>query len=243
MPLFDISKLRGVEIPIARINRANEGVDKLRARLVDEIHTHVLPDWFVQSQTKIFFQSHIRRALMLIEGGYEAYLSERGLISFMCVRGIYESTACVFDFCDKLYGLLDEGNFERTAAFILTSLLSARSKELLPDNDNEFDFTATNILSQIDRFSKHVDNARQEYDHFSEFLHPNSLGTSLYFSDEERIDEDRSVVRFTNDSGVHNAAKWLVKAGFLSLLMDAGIGVTEKRLNEHTFLASSPDEQ
>ena len=135
---------------------------------------------------------------MLIDGGYEAYLSGRSLISFMCVRSIYETVACVFNFCDKLHSHLDDGNFEATGNFIHTRLFATRSKDLLEtDRDENFDYTTTNILTQIDRFSKHVADFRKEYGYFSEMLHPNCLGTFLHFSEEEAIDEYRSVVKFS----------------------------------------------
>jgi len=239
MTLFDASKLASDSISAEQIDLANDGVEKLRGRLVAEIHTHIIPDWFVRSQSKVFFQGHVRRALTLIEGGYDEYLSDRSLISFMCVRGIYETVACVFDFCDNLLLLLEEGDFEKTGKFIHTRLFSTRHKDLLDEDDDDFDYTATNILKQIDRFSKHVANSREEYDYFSELLHPNSLGAHLHFSDEEEIDEHQALVKFSKQRETHDVERWLVKAGCLLSLMNIAIGVTEERLSAHTFLKPS----
>jgi hypothetical protein len=238
MVLFDASKFRGTSAQANNIDAANEGIGRLREHLADEIHTHVIPDWFVRSQTKVFFQGHIRRALMLIDGGYEAYLSGKDLVSIICVRSIYETVACVFDFCDRLYAHLDEGDFEATGGFIHMRLMATRSKELLEDVENDgLDYSAPNILGQIDRFSKHVGGARQDYDHLSEMVHPNSLGAALYFSEEEQIDEDRGVVKFAGVPNTHDAGRWLVKAGLLLSLMEVAISLTERRLAEHTFLS------
>jgi hypothetical protein len=237
MPLFDATKLSNYDVSPALIELANEGVERLRARLVNEIVSSVIPDLLVRAQTRIFCQSRIRRCLMFIEGGNEAHLSGRDLVSITCARAIYETVACVFDFCEKLYDHLNEGNFEKTAQFLLGRLLAVRSKEFLKDADDEFDLTATNVLTQIDRFSKkmQIPGVRGDYDLMCEIIHPNSLGAVLHFSEEEQIDEDRSITRFTNVTGSHNAIGSLVMAGSLLLLMDAGIDLTQKRVDRHSF--------
>jgi hypothetical protein len=105
----------------------------------------------------------------------------------------------------------------------------------LKEDKDEFDYTATNILTQIDRLSKHVSDVREEYDYFSDILHPNSLGTLLHFSNHEELDEYRSVVRFTDDNK-QETERWLVVAASLLSLMDIVMSTTEKRLNERSFL-------
>jgi hypothetical protein len=173
---------------------------------------------------------------MFIEGGNEAYLSGRDLVSIICARAIFETVACVFDFCERLYDHLNGNDFEKTAQFVLERLLAVRSKEFLEDPD-EFDFTATNVLTQIDRFSKQLPGIRARYDLLSEITHPNSLGAVLYFSEEEQIDEYRSITRFTNVTSPHNAIGSLVRAGSLLSLMDTGIGLTQKKIDGHSFLS------
>jgi hypothetical protein len=233
--LFDASKLADNRISSEQTDQVNDAVEKLRARLVDEIHTHVIPDWFVLSQTMIFFQGHIRRVLTLIEAAYDEYQRRRAIVSLMCVRGVYETVACVVDFCEDLHSLLDEGDFEKTAYFIDTRMLATRLKDLSKSED-DVDYTATNILKQIDRLSKRVADAREEYDYFSEVLHPNSLGAVLHFSEEYQLNEYESSVKFSDSAKTHKAAFWLVKAGFLLQLMDGVIGVTQARLSSYTFM-------
>jgi hypothetical protein len=233
MPLFSSSRLSNSGISGDLISEANQGIVKLRARLVEEITTSAIPDWHIRSQTKVFFQCHIRRCLMFIEGGHEAYLSGRGLISSMCARAIYETVACVMDFCDKLHEHLNENNFEKTAGFIHVRLFATRSKDLL-ESTNEFDYNAPNVLTQIDRFSKQFPGVR-DYDQLCEILHPNSLGALLHFSDGEELDEYTYVTRFSNDLNARSSIESLVLAGALLTLMDKGISVTERRLDEHSF--------
>lgn len=152
MALFDASQLPDNRISVEQIDIANDAVEKLRARLVDEIHTHVIPDCFVLSQTKVFLQGHIRRVLILIEAAYDEHQRRRAIISLMCVRGVYETVACVVDFCEELHRLLDGGDFEKTAYFIHTRMLATRMKDLSKSED-DLDYTATNILKQVDRLS------------------------------------------------------------------------------------------
>ena len=48
-------------------------------------------------------------------------------------------------------------------------------------NTEAFDYTAVNILKQIDALDKVVPNARRDYDQLSEFAHPNAHGSVYYF--------------------------------------------------------------
>jgi hypothetical protein len=118
MSLFDASKLSSFEIPADLITIANKGVDNLRDRLVDEIDTSCfLPGYLIRWSVQMFFQGHVRRSLMFIEGGYDAFLSGRGLVAYACARAIYETFACVFDFCDKVTEHIQRRNFEKAGAF------------------------------------------------------------------------------------------------------------------------------
>jgi hypothetical protein len=44
-----------------------------------------------------------------------------------------------------------------------------------------YDYTAVNILKQIDALNKVVPNARRSYDQLSEIVHPNAFGSLYYF--------------------------------------------------------------
>ena len=44
---------------------------------------------------------------------------------------------------------------------------------------------ATNILTQVNALDRLVDDIRADYDHLSEYAHPNSLGTFLFFGEME----------------------------------------------------------
>jgi hypothetical protein len=183
MSLFDASKLSSFEIPADLITIANKGVDNLRDRLVDEIDTScLLPGYVIRWSIQMFFQGHVRRSLMFIEGGHDAFLSGRGLVAYACARAIYETFACVFDFCDKVTEHIQSRNFEKAAAFIHGRKFSARMKDFISKDILEtetIDNTAVNILTQIDRLSKSFTELKEEYDFLSERTHPNGLGSLI----------------------------------------------------------------
>jgi hypothetical protein len=56
MELFDAATLSDTDISLELITQANIGVDKLRARLVDEIAMSVIPPILIRSGVQIFFQ-------------------------------------------------------------------------------------------------------------------------------------------------------------------------------------------
>jgi hypothetical protein len=57
----------------------------------------------------------------------------------------------------------------------------AQRFEVKAKNTDDYDYTAVNILKQIDALNKVVPQARRDYDQLSEFVHPNAHGSVLYF--------------------------------------------------------------
>jgi hypothetical protein len=221
MPLFDASTLPDDATAIAEANR---GIEKLRERLVDEIEVPALPPFMlVHSMTQAFLQGQIRRALMFVEGGYEAYVAHRGLVAFACARAIYETVACVVDFCDTLTTKLAQGNFEDTAKFLHNRHFSARMERFV-SNVEGFENKSVNILTLIDKLGKNLPGLKEDYEFLSERTHPNGLGSLHYFWD----DDDNDVIKFSTipkDQG--GALQYLILAGRLMFLMDLRISRLE----------------
>jgi hypothetical protein len=236
MPLFDILRFPNIQIPSNLVKEANDGFDRLCASLVDKIYSNVLPDLLFKSQTRVFFQAHTRRALMLIEGGYDACLSGRNLVAYACARGVYETVVCVADFCDKLQEHLTVGDFKKTVSFIHCRTFAGRSNDFIESNDG-FDYKATNVLTQMQRFSKQLPGVLDDYEFLSELTHPNGLGAVLYFSEEEDIDDSCQVTSFSNNFRPYDAIRSLVNAGCLLSIMDSQIRSTERRLATYSFLS------
>jgi hypothetical protein len=69
------------------------------------------------------------------------------------------------------------------------------------------DTTAVNILTQIDRVSKHVPGFREEYDLLSERTHPNGLGALCHF-----WGLGKDVIRFSDGADQENAVNCLLRA-------------------------------
>jgi hypothetical protein len=180
------------------------------------------------SMVQIFFQGHTRRALMFIEGGYDAYLAGRGLIVYACARAIYETFACVRVFCDQLAVHLANGDLEKTCTFILSRQFSTRmfsDKEVIV---NEIlDTTAVNILTQLDRVSEDFPTFREEYDCLCERTHPNGFGALLHFSE---LDVDYNY-KFSNGLNQDHVISKLLRAGGLLAIMDHEMSVIEAKVS------------
>jgi hypothetical protein len=230
VPLFNPSKLSEFDIPIDNVALANKGINDLRTRLVDKIDcSSILPGLLISSSVQMFFQGHVRRALMFIEGGYDAFLAGRGLVVFACARAVYETFACVCDFCDKLTERLNERNFEKSAAFVSGRIFSTRIQDLVKKETLEteiMDNTSVNILTQIERLSKSFTWLKGEYELLSERTHPNGLGSVDYF-----WSSGEDVVIFSNgDIDQDHVARSLVGAGRLLAIMDDRMKVLEREL-------------
>jgi hypothetical protein len=227
MALFEVSKFSDVDIPRALLVEANSGIDKLRARLVDTIDQSCpIPNVVVRSQVQAFFQGQIRRGLMF--NGYDACLAGRGLVAYTCARAIYETFACVMDFCDKLTDHIAEGDFEKTGAFIHARQFAARMKDFASKEvivKEIIDNTAINILTQIDRVSKHFPGFREDYDYLSEMTHPNGGGAMNYF-----WESGDGIMKFSNAVDQERVMRSLVKAGYLLARMEHGTTFVETKL-------------
>jgi len=234
MPLFEPSKLPKIDIEPKLISLANGGVDRLRARLVDQIVMSPLPWLLIPAEVQAFFQGHVRRALMFIEGGYDAYLASRGLIVYTCARAIYETFAFVMDFCEKLEGHLADSDFEKIGAFVQANQFAARMEEFVERKvivDEVIDNTVVNILTKIQRISKRVPEFLNEYEYLSERTHPNGLGALYYF-----WESGKDVIKFSNSVDHDHSILNLLKAGYLLGVMDITMATTERQLANHKWL-------
>jgi hypothetical protein len=171
---------------------------------------------------------------MFVEGGYEAYAAHRGLVTFTCARAIYETVACVFEFCDTLKDKLVENDFKKIAKFLAARQFAARMEKLSlirvePAMGVEFDNKAVNVLKCIDKLSKHLPNLRQDYEFLSERTHPNCLGALDYFW----VSGEDDKIKFSIPGDQRDALKSLIEAGRLMALMELRISETEREIDAY----------
>jgi hypothetical protein len=179
--MFDKSKLP-TDCPMYEdIDQINRSVASMRSLLKGKVCFEADGDIpMLRSQVEIFFQAHLRRALMFLDGGKLALDTGYGLVTLTAVRCLYESAACVHDFCNQVIKHMDAG--ELTEAVRLAHQRAfAQRFEVKEMNTGTFDYTAVNILKQIDSMGRTVPGARRSYDQLSEIVHPNAFGALLYF--------------------------------------------------------------
>ncbi len=97
-----------------------------------------------------------------------------------------------------------------------------------------FDTTAINILTQIDRVSKHFSGFRDSYDLLSERTHPNGLGALHYFWESGDGDD---VIKFSNSNRAEQerVIESLLVAGKLLVFMEHRMKVMESKLAKHRW--------
>jgi hypothetical protein len=140
-----------------------------------------------------------------------------GLVVATVVRCLYESAACIHDFSNQTIKLIDAGNIP-DAVRLAHRRSFAQRFEVKERNTEMYDYTAVNILTQIDALNKVVPNARQSYDQLSEIVHPNAHGALGYFL---RTAENDSI-RFgkPDDERSRTIGLLLAGASLFSLILD-----------------------
>jgi hypothetical protein len=179
--MFDKTQISPDTAMFEYIEAINLYINRVRSALKDHVDMDPLDDVsMIRGQAEIFFQAHLRRALAFLDGGKYALDAGHGLVALTSIRCLYESAACIHDFCNQVIKLIDTGNMPDAVRLAHQRSLAQRF-EVKEKNTDMYDYTAVNILKQIDALDKVVPQARRDYDQLSEFVHPNAHGTVYYF--------------------------------------------------------------
>jgi hypothetical protein len=202
-----------------QVDDINRSIARVRSFLSETVDISSIDDLpMLRSQVEIFFQAHLRRALAFLEGGKHALDAGHGLVAITAVRCLFESAACIHDFSNQMIKLIDAGNIP-DAVRLAHKRSFAQRFEVRDQNTEMYDYTAVNILTQIDALNKVVPNARRSYDQLSEIVHPNAHGALYYFL---RSGEGENI-RFAkpdDDERSQSIGLLLVGASLFSLIHD-----------------------
>jgi hypothetical protein len=178
------------------IDKLNALYDRLEARKVAKIAVPEAPSGFRASNlVRVYCQSHLRRCLVLARSAYGLFFLENGLVSLICVRGIYETVAVFSAFEQQFLQLTKTGTIQQIHDFAQNKAYATRSKKMIARHGPQV--TATNIQTDIKKLEPVRAKVEEEYDFLSEHTHPAGFGTILYFA-EKLKDED---VYVFNDGG------------------------------------------
>jgi hypothetical protein len=201
----------------------NAVIARLRGKLVSQIS---LPGNARGLRTlnlvRGYLQAHLRRMIMLVDGGHAEFIAGRPLMTEMASRAIYENVANYCDFSEKLKPLCDTENYAAIDVLVRKSSFTARLPTLLSEGDTP----VPSILGKIDKMNKRYADFRSAYDHLSEIVHPNGLGSIVYFarmSQTELTFFDRAAVP-------ERAIQSLISASFMLLFVDYELIEIESRL-------------
>jgi hypothetical protein len=201
-----------------QVDDINRSISHVRSFLSEKVDIDSIEDIpMLHSQVDIFFQAHLRRALAFLEGGKHALDAGHGLVAITAVRCLFESTACIHDFCNRIIRLIDNGNIPDAVRLAHVRSFAQRF-EVMERNTDMYDYTAVNILTQIDALNRRVPDARRSYDQLSEIVHPNAHGALFYFLQPKESDNVHSGA--PKDERTHTIGLLLVGASLFSVIAD-----------------------
>jgi hypothetical protein len=230
MPTFDVTKLPYSLDPIL-VQVANRSVEALRTREVSEIPLAEPPHGFrLSNKVRTFIQANIRRCLTFIEGGLAEYNAGRPLIADQCSRSIYENVAAFHDFCEKLKPILATTDYKKIDDMIMRTAFATRVVQWLDVHGQEYQ--AINIITQINKLARIKPVYGEAFERLCDIVHPNGLGTVVYFS---TVDQASGMARLTDiGNDPDRAYASLVLAASLLLRFENDISELEPMLKTLT---------
>lgn len=114
------------------------------------------------------------RVIELGEGAAVAIKSGNPLAGIILTRALVECAAAYHFLCKKLERCVEQNSVDE--------LDEAAKKFILGSRWEDWEFSATNILTMIDGANRDCPGLRKNYDHLSEFCHPNYSGVAMIFS-------------------------------------------------------------
>lgn len=211
--LFDSSRVPSQVVSASGVAHVNEVVNQLRSRQVKEIVIQESGTYFrISNKIRAYAQAHLWRCIELIESAYSLVCSDRGLVTLMAVRSIYETVAEFIDFEDKIQPLFIKGDFDEIFDFVHSRSFSTRLPEMI-ERAGTPTVKATSVLTQIDKMNKIYSDCRSDYDYLCEYTHPNAFGAFLYYTTHDK-EKDVFVFSSTGPSPNENL-KWVLISGKL----------------------------
>jgi hypothetical protein len=226
MPLFDVNAVPPEVMRREAVEFVNHIYDNLVAMKVREIIFAEPGSGFrLSNMIRAYTQNHLRRALAFMNASHQLLLADNSLVALSCTRSVFETVANYWDFEKKLHPLLDASDLDAIHKFVHTRAFSTRKKKLIKQHDEPL-LHAEQILNQIDAMKSEREPIRDDYDHLSEFAHPNAMGSTLYF--QEFVAPEVGAYR---DGGIEvDALKWVLIGGFVMGYMHDAILRIEDRL-------------
>jgi hypothetical protein len=227
VPMFDETKLP-YKLELVLVQGSNHAVDCLRSRMVSEIILAEPPHGFrLSNKVRALIQAHIRRCLTFVDAGLAEYTAGRPLVTDLCSRAIYENVAAFHDFVEKIKPLLLSADYQNVGSLIMQTAFATRVQEWLDEYGDEYQ--ATNIITQIKKLAKINPRYADAFDRLCDIVHPNGLGSVVYFS---IVDETTGIAKFSEKGNdPEKAYASLVLAAVLLLRLEKDISELEPMLN------------
>ncbi len=90
----------------------------LNARKVERIAVMEPNGFRASGLVKVFNQAHLRRNLVLAESAYGLFFLQKGLVSLMAIRSIYETVAAYLAFEREFTAIMEGGSLQAIFEFV-----------------------------------------------------------------------------------------------------------------------------
>lgn len=174
----------------------------------------------VSDMVRAFGQATIWRCVELIEEANRARLNGSGLTSLILSRAAHETVAYYYHTSQTLEKLLDspksQDDIDQVHDFIRRKTFATKlTHHIHAASQDGVDVSAQSILSSINKLDKKHSGARKQYDHLSEFAHPNHFGLFGWYGEPNsrgaqfHFKEQKPEHRATVAQGVANSVALL----------------------------------
>jgi hypothetical protein len=140
-----------------------------------------------------FGQVSLRRTQHLAIAAADLIQNGRGIAALIVARSVPETVGALVWYESKLQGLIDGADLEAIDKFVSSQAYATRQPHLIERAGTD-EVKAVNILTQIDKLARIHKGAREDYDHLSEYVHPNAMGGMMYFSRRENESDTVSFI-------------------------------------------------
>jgi hypothetical protein len=146
----------------------------------------------------------------------------------MASRAIYENVATLCDFARKLNPLCEAGDYKAVRTLTENAAFATRAPDLLQTHGQNY--SAPQILNQIDKMTKRMPAYRSAYDRLCELVHPNGLGAIVYFA---KFAEAEAELVFHPDGADKDRSMYsLFMAALLWVILESEINAMETALTK-----------
>lgn len=208
--------------PTQRLDELNNVYDQVSGKKRSSLQLTEFSGFRVSNKARDHTQLLLWRILDLLENMLLLSRSGTHLSVFIISRSAVETIASLNYFCGRIIELVetsDESDLPQKVDKCVTKLTFSTGLPSITEKLPGDDFKAINIMTMIDYLEKTLPGVRGEYEKDSDLVHPNSLGTRIWYGEFDSQKDSMSYSNSPPQSLEHSALGECYKvAGYLPLI-------------------------